>query len=149
MDTYIVELIIALALGMILGLERSFAGKNAGMRTYGLVSLGSALFVVISSGLIERMGPLYGIDPTRMAANVIVGIGFLGAGLIITQSEKVRGLTTAAGLWVSAAVGIASGFGMYPTAITATCLAIITFTLFATLEKKLRQKFPLYHQDEE
>ena len=106
-----VRLFVALLLGGLIGVERDYRSKDAGIRTHFLVALGSALFCVVS-----QFG--FGVDlkdSSRVAAQVVSGIGFLGAGTIIFQKDKnvVRGLTTAAGLWVTAAIGLACGTGMY------------------------------------
>ena len=102
------RLIVAFVLGGIVGLEREYRSKDAGFRTHFLVALGSALFTIIS-----QYGFADGVkDTSRVAAQVVSGIGFLGAGMIIFQKNMVRGLTTAAGLWVTAGIGIASGVGV-------------------------------------
>lgn len=115
------RLLIALVLGGVIGIEREYRSKEAGFRTHFLVALGSALFCIVSQ---------YGFgfdlkDSSRVAAQVVSGIGFLGAGTIIFQKNVVRGLTTAAGLWVTAAIGLACGSGMYAAASIATAIVII------------------------
>ena len=115
------RLFVALLLGGIVGIEREFRSKDAGFRTHFLVALGSALFCVVS-----QYG--FGIDlkdSSRVAAQVVSGIGFLGAGTIIFQKNMVRGLTTAAGLWVTAAIGLACGTGMYAAAAIATVMILL------------------------
>ncbi len=141
MDEYtiILRLTLALVLGALIGIERVHAGKKAGIRTLGLVSLGSALFIIISEHVIAQYG--YEIDPLRVAANVVTGIGFLGAGMIIFKEDHVSNLTTAAGVWLSAAIGVAVGFGMYAAAITVTVLVIVTFTIMWNLEIFLKKRF--------
>ncbi len=137
----LVKLSVALSLGALLGLERFFAHKPASMRTYSLVSMGAALFVIISE-LVYRHYGLIGaanFDPFRMAAQVVVGIGFLGAGMIILHGDRVIGLTTATGFWVSAGIGIAVGFGLYSLAGIATVLTLFIFIVFWLLENKLRR----------
>ena len=119
----ITPIVTALILGAILGFERTIAGKEAGLRTFGLVSVGSCLFVLIGEQVAQSYGPDITFDPLRMASSIVTGIGFLGAGLIIFQHE-LKGLTTAAALWVSSAVGAAVGFKLY---------ALATFTTFLTL----------------
>ena len=102
-----IRLVVALLLGGLIGIEREFRAKAAGFRTHFLVSVGSALFCVVSQyGFGEEMK-----DASRVAAQVVSGIGFLGAGMIIFQKNVIRGLTTAAGLWVTAAIGLACGAG--------------------------------------
>mgnify|MGYP004510021827 FL=1 len=116
-----VRLSLALVLGGAIGIEREYRSKEAGFRTHFLVALGSALFCVVS-----QFG--FGIDlkdSSRVAAQVVSGIGFLGAGTIIFQKNVVRGLTTAAGLWVTAAIGLACGTGMYVAAAIATAMVLL------------------------
>lgn len=116
-----VRLSLALVLGGAIGIEREYRAKEAGFRTHFLVALGSALFYVVS-----QFG--FGIDlkdSSRVAAQVVSGIGFLGAGTIIFQKNVVRGLTTAAGLWVTAAIGLACGTGMYVAAAIATAMVLL------------------------
>lgn len=117
----IFRLSLALILGGAIGIEREYRAKEAGFRTHFLVALGSALFCVVS-----QFG--FGIDlkdSSRVAAQVVSGIGFLGAGTIIFQKNVVRGLTTAAGLWVTAAIGLACGTGMYVAATIATLMVLL------------------------
>lgn len=116
----ILRLVIAGLLGGAIGLEREIRAKEAGVRTHFIVALGSALFMIISQYAFEGRQH----DAARVAAQVVSGIGFIGAGVIIFQRNVVRGVTTAAGLWVTAAVGMASGGGMYPVAVTTTLLTV-------------------------
>jgi putative Mg2+ transporter-C (MgtC) family protein len=138
----ILRLVVALLLGALIGVERVHAGKSAGIRTLGLVSLGSALFIVVSELVLSRYGAV-GADPLRVAAQIVTGIGFLGAGMIIMKEDHVSNLTTAAGVGVAAAIGVATGFGLYTLAITVTTLVIITFTLMWNVEVMLKNKFGL------
>jgi putative Mg2+ transporter-C (MgtC) family protein len=121
---------LAAVLGAVLGLERELRDREAGLRTHLLVSVGSALFTIVSAyGFREFLtsgASVVRADPTRIAAQIVTGIGFLGAGAIIRQGLSVRGLTTAATLWVAAAIGIAAGAGYYSGAVITTLL-----TLFA------------------
>ena len=136
----IIKLVIAIILGAALGMERTLAKKTAGMRTYALVSLGSALFVIIAdlaSQMYLNNSWTTGLDPLRIASQVIVGIGFLGAGLIIVKDDKLHGLTTAAGLWVAAGIGMASGLGFYLLALIVTILTLLIFTVFWHIEQNL------------
>ena len=115
-----IRLLVALLLGGAIGLEREYRAKDAGFRTHFLVALGSCLFCVVS-----QFG--FGVDlkdSSRVAAQVVSGIGFIGAGTIIFQKNVVRGLTTAAGLWVTAAIGLACGTGMYLAAMATTLLVL-------------------------
>lgn len=131
---------VALVLGMILGTERTTAHKTAGMRTFSLVSMGAALFVIISGVVIHQGDGFALADPLRMASQVIVGIGFLGAGLIIMQENRLTGLTTAAGLWVSAGIGMAVGFGLYSLAVFAAILTFLVFKVLWLFERRLEEK---------
>ncbi len=138
---YILPMLAAIILGGVLGLERNLAGKTAGMRTYAMVSLGSALFVIISNSVFMTYfkAGVTSINPLVMASNVIVGIGFIGAGLVFLKDNKITGLTTAAGLWVSAGVGMACGFGLYSLAIAAVIMALIVFTGMWLLENSFER----------
>ena len=116
-----IRLMLALLLGGAIGIEREYRAKEAGFRTHFLVALGSALFCLVS-----QFG--FGVDlkdSSRVAAQVVSGIGFLGAGTIIFQKNVVRGLTTAAGLWVTAAIGLACGTGMYLAAVLTTAMVLL------------------------
>lgn len=131
---------VALVLGFILGTERTAAHRTAGMRTFSLVAMGSALFVIISSIVMHQGDGFATADPLRMASQVIVGIGFLGAGLIIMQENRLTGLTTAAGLWVSAGIGMAIGFGLYSLGIFAAILTFLVFRVLWVVERRLEAK---------
>lgn len=126
---YILTIFIAAILGGAIGLEREYRSKEAGFRTHFLVGLGSALFMVLSihgfDGLHGEPGIIIQRDPARMAAQVVSGIGFIGAGTIIFQKNVVKGLTTAAGLWVTSAIGMTAGVGMYALATAATVMVLI------------------------
>ena len=123
------RLVVAMILGALIGTERELRAKNAGFRTHFLVALGSALFCIVSQfGFPEGLR-----DSSRVAAQVVSGIGFLGAGTIILQRSKVRGLTTAAGLWVTAAIGLACGTGLYLIATITTLLALLGLELLILL----------------
>ena len=126
------RLVLAAVLGGAVGLERELREREAGLRTHLLVSVGAAVFTVVSAyGFSDfHYGSRAGItlDPTRIAAQIVTGIGFLGAGAIIRQGLSVRGLTTAATLWVVAAIGMASGAGYYSVAVIGT--AIVLFSLY-------------------
>lgn len=131
-----IGLLLAVIFGAILGLERNLAGKMAGMRTYALVSLGSALFVSISRlVLISSSAGSFNADPLRLASQIVVGIGFIGAGMVIFRGTELTGITTAAGIWVSAAVGMACGFGLYSLAIFSSGLTLFIFTILWIVER--------------
>lgn len=131
-----IGLLLAVIFGAILGLERNLAGKMAGMRTYALVSLGSALFVSISRLVLTSAGAnSFNADPLRLASQIVVGIGFIGAGMVIFRGTELTGITTAAGIWVSAAVGMACGFGLYSLAIFSAGLTLFIFTILWIVER--------------
>ena len=135
MDTtfdFILRITVAAILGGAIGLEREYREKAAGFRTHFLVALGSALFMIISvygfeGGLTSAN---HRLDVSRVAAQVVSGIGFIGAGSIVFQKNMVVGLTTAAGVWVTAAIGLACGSGMYLLSTAATVLVLIGFEAF-------------------
>jgi putative Mg2+ transporter-C (MgtC) family protein len=141
----LVYLIIAVTLGACLGLERSLAGKTAGLRTYGLVSMGACLFILIARYVVPTT-QTYSFDPMRMAAAVVMGIGFICGGVIIYKNAHISGLTTAAGLWVSAGIGMAVGYGLILLAIFGTIATLLVFSLFWVLEEKITGKE--FHRDE-
>jgi putative Mg2+ transporter-C (MgtC) family protein len=131
---YFLQLALATILGIILGIERLIAKRPAGPRTYGLVSLGACLATIISLQVAPLYGNAPGLNPLQIVANVILGIGFLGTGLIFLQDTHINGLTTAAGVWVSAIIGIAVGFGFYSLATFATLITLFLFTIFWRVE---------------
>ncbi len=135
------KLVVAVVLGMVIGAERILAHKEAGMKTHALVSLGSALFVIISEMIFIKYGVVGDFDPTRIASQIIVGIGFLGAGSIILQGNKLLGLTTAGGLWVTAGIGMAAGFGFFGLATITTVLVLLVLVLMNILERPIRKMF--------
>jgi len=129
----IIRLAAATLLGGILGLEREIHGRPAGLRTHLLVSLGAAAFMIMSP-LVAGLNPSFPGDPGRIAAQIVTGIGFLGAGAIVKEGVNIRGLTTAACLWVAAAIGMACGAGLYIEAIFIWALAIIALVLLPYAE---------------
>ena len=141
----IFQTLLALILGGLIGLEREYKRKEAGLQTYSLVSLGSCLFTIICFELVNFYTgeSNINIDPTRIIQAIAIGIGFIGAGVIFHRPSRIEGLTTAAGLWTTAAVGIAIGSGFYFLAIFGTLLAIVILFGFGFLEKKIfKEKFP-------
>ena len=123
------RLAVAMLLGGVIGFEREYRAKDAGFRTHFLVALGSALFCIVS-----QFGFGFELkDSSRVAAQVVSGIGFLGAGTIIFQKNVVRGLTTAAGLWVTAAIGLACGTGMYLPAVVTTLMVLIGLEILSAV----------------
>ena len=137
----ITRLTLALALGAFLGIERIVAHKSAGVRTYALISMCAALFVMVSDGAIARYLALgvTGVQPTYVLAQIVVAIGFLTGGLFLKHDNHVSGLTTASGLWMTAGIGSAVGFGLYALAIYATALTFFIFTILWVIEQKIRK----------
>lgn len=132
---YILRIFVAGLLGGAIGFEREFRAKEAGVRTHFIVALGSALFMIISQYAFTGQ-----FDHARVAAQVVSGIGFIGAGVIIFQKNVVRGVTTAAGLWVAAAIGLACGAGMYAVAIAAMLLTILCLETMHIITNKYSEK---------
>jgi putative Mg2+ transporter-C (MgtC) family protein len=135
-------LILAATLGALIGLEREWAQRAAGLRTFSLISLGAALFIMISRlSFIQYLG-VSNLDPSRTLGQIIVGIGFLGAGIIIFRQRegKVEGLTTAAMMWATSAVGAAVGLELYWLAISATTLILLINFVVLPFEKRLEKK---------
>ena len=139
---FVLRLFIAGILGSIIGLDREYRAKEAGYRTHFLVSLGSALIMIVSQyGFDEVLQkPGMDLDPSRIAAQVVTGIGFIGAGTIILHKQIVRGLTTAAGIWATSGIGLAIGAGMYGLGISATVLTLIGLELLSFLFKSVGMK---------
>ena len=120
-------------IGLVLGTERQYRGHPAGLRTMALISAGSCMFTGL--GLVPEFGGK--TDPTRIAAQIVTGVGFLGAGSILRQGEEVRGLTTAASIWVVASLGMAVGFGYYAVAIISMLLVLVTLVALKPLEDRV------------
>lgn len=139
------RLAIALAIGGLIGLERSYHGRPAGFRTHALVCLSTALLMLITvfedQWVTVRDDLRMTLDPTRMAQGIMTGIGFLGAGAIIKEGLTVRGLTTAASIWITAAIGILIGIGFYFPALLATALTLGTLSVFRWIETRLPMQF--------
>ncbi|HEX4798613.1 MAG TPA: MgtC/SapB family protein [Burkholderiales bacterium] len=139
------HLLIALAAGGIIGLERSYHGRPAGFRTHALVCVASTVLMILTvyhvkwfeASFLERVT----IDPTRMAQGIMTGIGFLGAGVIMKEGLTVRGLTTAASIWITAAIGILIGVGFYFPAGIATAMTLIVLSVFRWIERKMPIEF--------
>ena len=138
---FILRIFVAAILGGAIGLEREYRAKEAGLRTHFLVALGSAVFMIVSAygfdGVMNT--PEHRWDVSRVAAQVVSGIGFIGAGTIIFHKSEnvVRGLTTAAGLWVTAAIGLACGGGMYVLSIASTVLVLVGLEAFNFVLRKI------------
>ena len=141
-----VRMVLAMILCGIIGIERGIKNRPAGFLTYLLVGCGSTLVMITNQYIADKY---VGIDPTRMAAQVVSGIGFLGAGTIITTSKKeIRGLTTAAGLWAAAAVGLAIGIGFYSAAVIGTVLIMLSLIwLKNLLDYFEEQKYELFDME--
>lgn len=136
---FVIRLVVAGAMGALVGLDREYRAKEAGYRTHFLVSLGSALIMIVSQyGFTEVLGKEgIGLDPSRIAAQVVSGIGFIGAGTIILNKQIVRGLTTAAGIWATAGIGLAIGAGMYGLGVSATILTLIGLEVLSLVFKNV------------
>ena len=139
---FILRLFLAGIMGAIIGLDREYRAKEAGYRTHFLVSLGSALIMIVSQhGFSEILDtPNVNLDPSRIASQVVTGIGFIGAGTIILHKQIVRGLTTAAGIWATSGIGLAIGAGMYALGISATILTLIGLEVLSFFFKKVGMK---------
>ncbi len=129
---FLLPLVVAFLCGSVLGLERELSHKPAGLRTQALIAIGTTLFVLV--------GKYYTAEPTRLAANVLTGLGFLGGGVILQQKGEVRGLTTAALIWVNGALGVVIGFGGYGLAAMGTFLCLSTLIILGRLERKIESK---------
>jgi len=136
----IARLAAALAIGLCIGLQRAMVGKDAGMRTHALVALGAAVMTLVSAYAFPD--PHGRVDPTRIAAQIVTGIGFIGGGTIIKDGNAVRGLTTAASLWVAAGLGMAVGAGLYAIGALATIAVLLTLSLLTRLERRVRLPLP-------
>jgi putative Mg2+ transporter-C (MgtC) family protein len=143
----VLRLAIAMVVGGAIGLEREVTGQMAGLRTHMSVALGAALFAIVSAyGFTEfvqsRAASNYQVDVTRVASNVVTGVGFLGGGAIIKLGASVRGLTTAASLWVTAAIGLAIGLGSYLTGTVSALALIFALTVLRGRRRWLRRFVP-------
>lgn len=136
----IMRLVLVVFLSGLIGLERQIHRRTAGLRTHILVSLGSCLIMLTSMYVFDIYKNIAAMDPSRIAAGVITGIGFLGAGAIIREREGVKGLTTAASLWVVAAIGLAVGCGFYSAAVFTTALTLIVLLFLRYIESAMMCK---------
>ena len=152
---FIIRILAAAVIGGVIGLEREYRAKEAGFRTHFLVALGSALFTVVSQFGFEQTdggASHISLDPSRVASQVVTGIGFIGAGIIIFQKHAVRGLTTAAGLWVTSAIGLACGSGLYFLAfitmiLVLICLEVLYFIVRGVESKHISVTFSSLSKD--
>lgn len=135
-----IKLVLSVVLGGVIGWERETHGRAAGLRTHILVSLGSCLIMLTSIFIFDAYKTQTSCDPARIAAGVVTGIGFLGAGTILRYRASVIGLTTAASVWAVSAIGLAVGVGFYYASIVTTLLVILTLWLVAKFEKRLIRK---------
>lgn len=144
---------VATLLGATVGLERELTGKPAGLRTHMLVAEGAALFMVASILLGEKYGftdaPALRVDVTRIASTIVTGVGFLGGGMILRARDRVYGLTTAAGIWVAAAIGTLVGAGFYAVPIIGTAIAVVTLVAVRGIERRIAPVPPGTYAEEE
>jgi len=136
----VIKLALAIVLGGAIGIERTRANKMAGLRTYAFVSLGSCLFIITSMLVTADFIGVTNFDPLRVAAAIIMGIGFLCGAQIIYHDNKLIGVTTAAGMWVATGIGIAIGFGYFTLAIISTILTIFIFSTLWDVEASFKKK---------
>ncbi len=136
----LLKIFIAAVLGMIIGFEREYSGKPAGLRTYMLVCMGSALFTILSFAGLENVPHVFNYDPSRIASQIVVGVGFLGAGIIFFTKTEIHGLTSAASVWAAAAIGMAVGMGFYYMAAFTTILTYIILFSLVKLEEKISRE---------
>lgn len=134
-----IRILLAMIIGGVIGWERENSNRPAGLRTHMLVAIGAAVVMLMGEISLERYADITTMDPTRLGAQVISGIGFLGAGTIMREGLTVRGLTTAASLWAVACLGLAAGGGFYEAAIAGTIAIILTLTMFEYLENRFRK----------
>ncbi len=132
---------LAIILGALIGVERRLAHKTAGMRTYALAAMGSALFIIISLIVAAQFPGSTNLEPLRMAGQVVTAAGFLCAGLIIVRDRDVSGLTSSAGLWVSIGIGMACGFGLFKVAIISTIFTILILIVLWFVEQHIDGSF--------
>jgi putative Mg2+ transporter-C (MgtC) family protein len=144
----LVHLLVALVAGSLIGYERSYQGRPAGFRTHALVCIASSLLMLVTvyqSQWFIASDQIIRIDPTRMAQGIMTGIGFLGAGVIVKEGASVRGLTTAASIWITAALGILAGCGFYFPLIIGTLLTLGTLSIFRWIEAQMTTMHYVHH----
>ena len=144
MHVLITRIVIAGLLGGIIGAEREFRAKIAGTRTHLLVAVGAALMMIVSRYGFDGQG-----DPGRVAAQIVSGIGFIGAGAIMVNRKAVHGLTTAAGIWVAAGIGMAVASGMYAIGIATTLISLVGLEVFGWIFRKHKQEIAAAQESEE
>ncbi|MCM8823104.1 MAG: MgtC/SapB family protein [Candidatus Omnitrophica bacterium] len=133
----LIRIILSFILGGIIGWEREKKKRDAGLRTHILVSIGSTLIMLVSLHIYDIYSPYANIDPARIASGVVTGIGFLGAGAIVRSAEQIKGLTTAATIWVSSAIGLSVGLGFLSAAVVTTVIVFFTLTFLKKVEKSI------------
>lgn len=142
--TCLIRLLMAAFLGSVIGIERDMHGRAAGLRTHMLVSLGAALFTIVSFSIGSVLGSETFLgDPGRIAAQVVTGIGFLGAGTILQNGISIRGLTTAACLWIAAAIGMATAVGLFKLSIPTTCVTVFALVALKNFEGRIHRNYQL------
>jgi len=144
----VIKVVIATLLGAVVGFERELARKVAGIRTHSLVCLASALFTSISVDAFRNYIGTMGYDPSRIISNIVVGIGFIGAGAILKHGSKVEGTTTAASLWATAAIGVTIGVGLFKEAFVITALVYAILQVVWFIERKMRIKLGIIYKPE-
>ncbi len=137
----VVRLLLSAVFGGIIGLEREIRSRSAGLRTHALVGLGSTMFMIVSQYMWFIYGSKADVDPSRIAAQIITGIGFIGAGTIMKSRFTMKGLTTAASVWTVASIGMAVGAGLYKIGFAATAVAILILTLLEKVEPLLNRNW--------
>lgn len=143
------RMVVALVAGALIGYERSYRGRPAGFRTHALVCMASSMLMLVTvyeAHWVRALGEAARLDPTRMAQGIMTGIGFLGAGVIMQEGFSVRGLTTAASIWITAAIGILAGIGFYFPLILAVLLSLGVLSAFRWIEAKMPTQ-AYYHFD--
>ncbi len=139
-NEYLVKLFVAMLCGLIIGVERIIAHKTAGMRTYALVSMGAALFVLVADTTVDVYFNIASYNPSVITAAVVSGIGFLGTGLMIWRDKNhLFGLTSATSLWVAAGIGLAVGYGAFDLAVLATILTLFVFVVLWFVEQRIKR----------
>jgi len=146
LPTILLRTVLAVLLGGVIGFERESKRRPAGFRTHTLVCVGASTVMLLSELLFMRYNAAYGVlsDPARMGAQVVSGIGFLGAGTIMRYGANVRGLTTAASIWATGCIGLAAGAGFYDLAVTAAVIILVTLILFSKAERRLEKRHTIH-----
>ncbi|MDC1105970.1 MgtC/SapB family protein [Prolixibacteraceae bacterium] len=139
----VLRVIISMLMGLSIGIEREASNQPAGLRTHTLICVGATLIMLVSIYIPQMYHGVYELDPTRIAAQVVTGIGFVGAGAIIKMGTNIRGLTTAATIWGTGAIGLAIGAGMYEIAWVTTAVVLLVLILFNIVEKRLFAPSPV------